>query len=295
VVLAVDAACPGRAEAVALAAFDVALELVGQRLAGPGAAGAAVDETWRRALPAAARAVAADPERILAALSNAAHQVAATPGACADRWVADLERVAPACAAPDDLLRLGQVAAWRAGLAHYRRGAIAAAAALPEPIALAAVGATAAARWRDVEAGLLASEWFDPSCPASTSEVPVRVAAAVGSFRGFGGPFVAPPHVSLVAGQFHVSSGGESWLLTADRYGATFHRTAGGEARPARPAAVLPVLPRGLRVDGDGSLVLHDGRVALPGAGAVTSVAATGTTLAVTRSLTHRVTLVALA
>jgi hypothetical protein len=295
-VRAVDAACPGRAEAVALAAFDVALELVGRQAAGPatagGGVGGAVDELWRRALPAGARAVAAAPERLIAALSNAAHQVAATPGACPGRWVAELERLAPACSDPDDLLRLGQVAAWRAGLAHYRRGAIASAAALPEPVALAAVGAAPTARWSEVEAGLLASEWFDPSRPAARADAPARVAAAVGAFRGFGGPFVAPPHVSLVAGQLHVASADERWLLTADLFGATFHRLAGDEWRPTPPGAPLPP---GLRIEGEGALALPSGRVTLPGRGAMTSAAATATTLAVTWSLTHQVTLVALA
>lgn len=284
VVRAAEAACPGRAEAAALAAFDVALELVGRQ-----AMGGTIDELWRRALPAAARAVAAAPERVLAALSNAAHQVAATPDA--GRWVAELERLAPACPDPDDLLRVGQVAAWRAGLAHYRQGAIAAAGALPEPVALAAVDAAAPARWADVEAGLLASEWFDPSRPATRAGAPTHV-AVVGAFRGFGGSFVAPPRVALVGGRFHVSSGDESWLLTADLYGATFHRLTSAQPRLAPPAGALPP---GLRIGDDGSLALDDGRVTLPGLGAVTSAAATGTTLAATWSLTHQVTLVALA
>lgn len=291
VVRAVHALRPDRAGAVALAAFDIGLDLVGQQVAGPTARGGAIDDTWRRVLPAAARSVAAEPERVIAALSNAAHQVAATPGARVSDWIADMERLAPQCASADDLLRLGQVAAWRAGLAHYRLGAIAAAASLPESLALAAVGASTPARWSDVEAALRKSEWFDPAHPSARSGHAPSVAATAGAFRGFGGPFTAPPRVTFADGHFHVLSGDECWLLTADLYGATFHRLPPEQVRLPAPGKSLP---RGLRIDDDGSLAADDRAVQLYGPGTVTSAAASDTTLAVTWTLTHRVTLVSL-
>jgi hypothetical protein len=279
IVGAVAKASPDRSDAVALTAYEVALELVGQRLVGPLARGVAIDATWRCILPAAARLVAAEPSRVFASLSNAAHQVEATPGARVSDWVHDVMRLAPTCATVDELLAVGQVAAWRAGLAHFRQGAIAAAGMLPQPLALNAIGAAPNREWGEIQAGLLASEWFDPAradaTPVSTSSP--RTVATVGAFRGFGGVFGAPPRVTHAAGHFHVSSVDECWLLTADLYGATFHRVAPDEARLPRP---LETPPSGVRLP--------------DGPGAVTSVASSETTLAVTRSLTHHVILLAL-
>ena len=279
-VSAVAAACPDRSDAMALVAYEVALELVGQRLVGSLARGSAIDATWRRVLPAAARFVAAEPSRMLASLTNAAHQLEATPGARVGAWIDDLIRLAPECTTVEELLRVGQIAAWRAGMAHFRQGAIAAAASLPQPLALSAVGASHDREWAEIEAGLLASEWFDPArseARASTTATSLRTVATVGAFRGFGGVFGVPPRVTHAAGNFHVSSGDECWILTADLFGATFHRVAPGEARLPRP---LETPPSGVRLP--------------DGPGIVTSVASSATTLAVTRSLTHRVILIAL-
>ena len=281
-VCAVAATCPERCDGVALAAYDVALELVGQRIDGTSGRGTAIDNTWRVVLPAAARIVAIEPSRVLASLSNAAHQVEATPGTNVGVWVEDMSRLASECTTVDELLRVGQVVAWRAGLAHFRRGAIGAAAALPEPLALASVGAAPSCRWSEIEAHLLASEWFDPARPddrrVKGTKEPLRTMSMVGAFRGFGGVFVDPPRVTYGAGHFHVSSADERWLLTADLYGATFHRVTPNEVQLPDPVASLPV---GVRVP--------------EGRGSITSVACSETTLAVTWSLTHQVMLLRLA
>jgi hypothetical protein len=278
---AVAAVSADRSDAVALVAYEVALELVGQRLVGPLARGTAIEATWRRLLPAAARLVAADPSRVIASLSNAAHQVEATPGAKVGAWLDEMTPLATTCATVDELLRVGQVVAWRSGMAHFRPGAIAAAASLPQPLALSAVGAAPIHEWAEIEAGLLASEWFDPARPenarASANASSLRTVATVGAFRGFGGVFGVPPRVTHAAGNFHVSSGDERWILTADLFGATFHRVAASEARLPPP---LETPPSGVRLP--------------DGPGVVTSVASSLTTLAVTRSLTHHVLLIAL-
>ena len=278
----VEAACPGSAESTALAAYDAALELVGQQLVGAAGRSPAIYDTWRRVLPAAARIVAMEPARVLASLSNAAYHLDATPGVSVHAWTDDMTRLAGECTQVEDLLRVGQVAAWRAGQAHFRKGAIAAAALLPEPLALRAVGAPPSARWAEVEAGLGASEWFDPARPATAHERgkngPPRRVAMVGAFRGLGGAFLVPPCVTYSDRHFHVLSGEECWMLTADLFGATFHRVAPDAPRPPVPGRKLPA--------GVGSL---------EGPGTMTSAAASDTTLAVTWSLTHQVMLLALA
>jgi hypothetical protein len=116
------------------------------------------------------------------------------------------------------------------------------------------------------------------------------VVARAGAFRGFGGLFVEPPVVAAAGEHFLVRSGGDCWLLTADAFGATFHRATPEESKDARPSSVPPgVTARGTTVSIDGA------RVDLPELGEINGVAANGTTLAVTSPLSHAVVLLALA
>ena len=105
-----------------------------------------------------------------------------------------------------------------------------------------------------------------------------RRCAELGAFRGFGGPFRAPPQVALQQGQLVVSSAEEAWLLAIDAFGATFHR-ASPEERAARAATTLPADARYTK----GTLTVRGQALAAPICGEITSVAADGTTLAITR------------
>lgn len=286
-VRAVDAAAPAYAVDVARAGYELGLELVGQGLAGPAGREPAIERGWREIGTAAAGLLAAAPERVLSAVGNALHQLAATPGARPAEWTLAMRTLAPRCADADAILTLGQVAAWRAGMAHYRAGALAAADRLPHDLALAAVRASSS-DWPETRRRLAADPWFDPSAPAPVAGV--RVVARAGAFRGFGGLFVEPP-VAVVAGEhFLVRSGDECWLLTADAFGATFHRATAEERANPRPTAVPP------GVSAAGTTLAIDGvRMELPELGEIGGVAANGTTLAVTSPFTHALVLVALA
>ncbi len=278
---------PDRAADAAGAAYDAAVDIIGRQIGGPAARHRVIDELWRRVLPRAAGPVAADPARVIPALTNAAHHVAGALGEGASAWVVAMERLAPQAPDADSLLALGQVAAWRAGLAHYRDGALAAAATLPEPLALAAVGAPEAARWSEVRERLAASPWFDPADGGAAAQLP-RVAAVAGGFRGFGGAFVEPPRVGASGAHFGVRSGGDEWVLTADAFGATLHRVGSGDG------AWRSSVPADLRV-ARGKVVWKGTPVAQAVWGEVTSAAANPTTLAFTAALTHGVIVVALA
>ncbi|HEX8905340.1 MAG TPA: hypothetical protein VF771_10885, partial [Longimicrobiaceae bacterium] len=245
-----------------------------------------IDEGWRTVAPAAAALVAAAPELVLASLSNALHQLAATPGARPAEWMSAMATLAPQCQDSTVFLALGQVAAWRAGMAHFRQGALAAADALPETLALQAVGA-GGGRWAEIRERLRADPWFDPAHPEG-GFVP-RVVARAGAFRGFGGIFTEPPRVGAAGDHFVIASGGECWLLTADAFGATFHRATPGDLAHPQP----PGLPEGVAVDGSG-VTVHGARCNLPELGEITSAVAIGGTLAITSALTHAVVLISI-
>jgi len=284
---------PDCAADVVMAAYETGLELIGQKLVASGARNQFIEEGWRRVFPPTASLVAKWPARVIGAVSNALHNLAGTPGARPEQWISEMEKLGPQCADVEALLRLGQVEAWRAGLAHFRQGAVAAADNLPTPLALAAVGAAATGDWTEIRKCLLADPWYNPSAAAATGNVKatrVQVMAQAGAFRGYGGVFVEPPRVASAGEHFLVRSGEESWLLTADVFGATFHRSNVDEFESA---AKTTKLPSGLRVS-DSKLSWKDERFEIGGLGKFTSTAANDTTLALTSELTHSVILVGL-
>jgi hypothetical protein len=286
---AVERVRPDALADVAMAAYDAALELVGQRLAGSGSHVTAIEEAWRRVLPQAAPLVANAPVRMIAAVCNAAHQLAATPGARPGQWIETMATLAPQCADADTFLKLGQVAAWRAGLAHFRRSALAIADTLPEVLALTAAGASRDATWDNLSRRLSADPWLDPASSQARASG-FRVAASVGSFRGFGGLFIEPPRLCPAGEHFLVNSGDGYWLLTADAFGATFHRASKEEFNQALKT---PPLPPGLRIERS-RVTMNGASWELPSMGSVTSAAANQTTLAVATQLSHAILLIAL-
>jgi hypothetical protein len=275
---AVHAVRPDRVAEVVMAAFEVGLELLGQRLVGPGARWPVLEDGWRELVPAAPLVVAAEPARVLAAVCNALHNLAATPGARPSWWISEMRRLAPRCANADELLAVGQICAWRAGLAHFRAGALAVGDTLPAPLAAEAAGAPGAA-WAELRAALSRDPWLVPGAASGPRTI------RVGAFEGFGGLFLAPPRAVARDANLYVLSGGGAWLLTADAFGATFHRAAADECGPPSVA-----LPAGVELFG-GAVMAGATRVSLDGE--LTSAAATATTLALTSALSHAVVLVA--
>jgi hypothetical protein len=271
-----------------VAAYEIGLELVAQKLAGTGARDHGIEEGWRRVLFPIVPLWASAPARVLGAVSNALHNLAVTPGARPEEWIVALERLGPKCKDCEALLRLGQVAAWKAGLAHFRKGAIASADALPEEIVLGLLNSPESTTWPELRKGLLANPWFDPSKSLKQGKEGRPVSVLTGAFRGFGGLFIEPPHVTCTGEDFFVRSGEECWLLTADLYGATFHR-----ATPSEFVSAGSRLPPELRIDAE-KIVWKGQPLQISSIGKRTSVAANPTTLAFTTDLTHSVTLVAL-
>jgi hypothetical protein len=111
--------------------------------------------------------------------------------------------------------------------------------------------------------------------------------AAVGGFRGFGGPFLRTPRVAWANGRFLAGDGEESWVLTADAFGATFHRSDATPEGRGRTA--------GFRIDRRGKVTRGKQTRVFAEFQDYTSAADDETTLAVTVPRSHRVYLVALA
>lgn len=289
VVAAVAGLQPERVAGVVYAAFDAGLELVGQRLVGRGAENSAIAAGWRDLLPVAARQVGQMPGPLLAGFSNALYHLARTPGARPGFWVTEMLRLTPLCADAALLLQVGQMLAWRAGLAHLREGVLQRAAALAPDLALAAVGADPLSDWPATLLRLQQDPWFDPG--AALPHIPSAAATArVGGFRGFGGLFVAPPEVAADSQHLWVRSAEECWLLTADCFGHTFHRATTEEFDAAARNQALPG-----EVKVRGTQIVHpQGTLDLADLVSIRSVAATAHTLALTSPCAHAIVLIPL-
>ena len=267
-------------------AYDVALSLVGQKLAGPSSRLSFIEDGWRRIFPKIARLVATDSATLLPAISNALYQLDSTTGARPDEWIDAMERLGPECPDSATLLKLGQLLGWRSGLSHFREPALAIADSLPPTLTKSALNIQSDSEWSTVRAELESNPWFDPQ--KTESPEPLQMMMRIGSFRGFGGLFPTPPLVRSAGDNLYVRSGNDYWLLRADIFGATFHRSSVTESEGGQST-----LPDGLQVSGD-SISFRGHKRSIPDLDRFTSAAVTSTTLALTSSLTYAIVLLAL-
>lgn len=278
----VEASAPQATAAVVMAAFDLALELVGQGLAGHGARTARMDRAWAQLAPRCASLLASAPTRLLGLLSNAVVQLEAVPTARVDAWIDNMTGLADQADTIAQWQALGQVLAWRAGLAHFRDGALAAADSLPEPLALQATAAAPGSSWSAVRDGYRADRWWSPE-PALRAAVADGVAC--GDFTGFGGRFAQPPEVRVGAQGFVVRSAERYFLLVADVYGAVLLPAVAAEFEHAHTGASASVGLSGATVRlGERYLNLD-----LPPTGL--AVCASADTVAISSSWTHAIRL----
>ena len=285
---------PQQAESVAEALYDLSLDLVGREFLGPHSRYPALAEGWSVLFSQLPERLAEAPWLFPGAITNALYNLSATPGARPAEWMQSVVTLSAACDNVPELLAASQVAAWRAGLAHYRLSALERCRTLRSNISGLALGLpgfkasflTLPAR-DSLIAALLADPWLDPAAPEPPANPALHVVARVGAFRGFGGLFMAPPRVTCPAGQFVVSDGDDQWLLFADRFGSSFQRAASpptGQPKMSQPYFQLNL---------EGELTKGQLRAKFPELARSQSSAANDTTLAVTTPLSHAVTLLA--
>lgn len=206
----VDAVAPPQVDAVVDVCYDAALELVGRALVGPAAASSALADAWREVLPRFASLLGEHPADVVGLVSNAALNLAAIPGARSAQWRAEMVAAAPLIGDLTQLRVAGQVSAWRAGAAHFWRGALQACAALPDALALALLHAPAGTRLD----ALASDPWWQGLDAYGQRE------RDIGAFTGFGGQFGTPPEVRSADDGFLVCAGKRAFFLVADAYGA---------------------------------------------------------------------------
>lgn len=229
VAVAVARVEPDRVGDAVQVAYEIGIELVGQRLLGQQARSPWVRRAWRAIAPVAAPLVARAPRDTLGALSNAAIQLGTTPGARTAQWVELLAGAAPHCTDVETLRRAGAVCAWRAGMVQLRDAAMAAGEHLPTRLAMACLGLDADRPGEAIWSRLRASRWSAPDEARAPGHV-------LGGFTGFGGTFPEPPVIRADAIGFIARAGARIYALDADAFGAAA-LSAGVERFEAAPQA----------------------------------------------------------
>lgn len=290
IVEAVHSHAPEQTAAIAELLYDLSLDLVAHDLLGPEARYPHLAKGWATLLPRLARFIILAPRRVIGSITNALYNLSAAPGARPREWLEMMLTLAEHCADVEALLTVGQIAAWRAGLAHYRLDALKLSEKLAAPnpaLAHLALGLPNAADLSSALSQLRVNPWVHP---ASITQSPItnhqlQIVSRVGAFRGFGGLFMAPPLVMVEDGRLVVWEGDNFWWLMADAFGATFTR-CGEPSLKEKDSGIFKIDSKGKATHGKLSR-------AFPELAGATSAASLPHTLAVTTALSHAVILIA--
>jgi hypothetical protein len=279
---------PERLRQAVLALYDVSLDLFAVSQLGPEAKSPWVRRVWEELLPTLPVLLGREARRVAGALSNAVLQVANQVGARPENWMERMLAAAPRCTSVSELMRVGVIAAWQAGMAQYRDAALTAAREAPLP-ASAACGITSPpdpSNWAAALHRLSRNRWLTvPEALAGAEPRELRSVGAVGAFRGFGGPFLQPPRVQLQKGRMFASDAEATFNLIADAQGAYFRRVnirVTGRQNSTHA-----------QLDANGVIRWNGLQLAVPQLVNPTSFACDGATLAVTIGTSHQVYLFA--
>jgi len=290
---AVSHIAPDRVDETVDALYDLSLELMGKTYLGETTRYPALLIAWRKLFVSLASLLAREPMKFASAVTNAVYNLSTTPASRPTFWIDAMEEVGKRCADGAAFLEAGKVVAWRAGMTHYREGALDACLTLDAGLARAALGLPESSNVaiETVVERLRHDPWLAPMEASGTASRAKRliIAKAVGAFRGFGGVFVSPPQVALAKGELIAVDREGSWLVMADVFGATFHRL--GAARTLEKKSTGGAFA----IDKRGNVSCGSQSMAFPPLANATSSAATDTTLAVTIPHSHAIYLIALA
>ncbi|MEO5373449.1 MAG: hypothetical protein H7840_04125 [Alphaproteobacteria bacterium] len=225
IVQAVAEARPERAGPVLDRLYDLSLDLLGRSVIGPESRHPAIDEGWRRLLGGLPGLTAAEPEAMARIVTNALFTLSTEPAARPRQWIDLMAEVGPLCPNPKRFAKCGTVAAWRAGMAHYRDGALAVCARLEAESAARLLGLADAATVPTALAALRDDPWLPPGEAGPPAPSVLTLVGTVGGFVGFGGPFLAPPRVAWHDGAMVATDERTAFSIHADACGRVLLRT----------------------------------------------------------------------
>lgn len=287
------------------AIYDRVLDLTGKDYLGHAGKYPGYETAYATILHDVPAMVLAEPRRFSGAVANALYNLARTPGARADQWTAEMQRIGDAAPDMQTYLDMGIVAAWRAGMAHYRRRALEIAETLAVLPALRALGVDFAVTPPDRLEGrreeflrtLQTDAWRTPEAVAR-SMLSIQSGEAkktrpllrpCGGFSGFGGLFITPPRIQYSKHGFLVDDREGEYLLYTDIFGSVFRRVR-LELMDDGDLDAPNAVGTSLRLDArDGSVYDGSVRYDAPQLSGAETWAAAGRTLCATHPASHQV------
>ena len=278
------------ASSVLDAIYPMVLDGVGRAWIGPSVRQPEVGAAWSIALAGCRRQIEPEPSRLAVALLKALRTLSDTTGAQPLRWAQRLADLSELADSTDALLDAGAVLAWREGLVRIRTAALRASSRLDPTLALAALGVDTShtpAELMTALGQLEANPWLTPEeafePPRPGGELAIQ--AVCGGFRGFDGPFLAPPTLAASTSGI-VASDGDRWFrLHADVFGIAFERISdfnAGSTPEDRP-----------QIRSDGVVRWGEQSTWFDELANAPCAASTATTLAVVIPTSHRIALIA--
>lgn len=200
---------------VALQLAALGLDLSAQGLLSGRGVLAPVAQGLERLVTAYPGFVLANPPLMLACWVNALVQLCRHPGARPQQWLDDLLLWGGQSQDLQEFLKLGQVLAWRAGLAHYRQGALSVLSQLSPGLQASLLLGQSLEHWR-------ASPW----CKGQTPQPPsLHLCELTAGFAGWGGQLLGLPELSWQADHLMVSDSAQGWHVFRDAWGESWIRS----------------------------------------------------------------------
>ena len=288
IVEAVEFFNPSRTREIVSILYDISLDLLAQGLLGPHSRYPFVMQGWNELFPKIPNQISTAPRAVIGSITNALYNLSQVDGARPQEWLETMSTVAALAADVPGFLQAGQIASWRAGLSHFRSGALDLCKKTPEPLVRIALGLPGMEKpppLNEILSKMDADVWLHPGRAGKMSgQQNLKIVSRVGAFRGFGGLFRKPPLVGCSDGHFIVKEDNTYWLLTADVFGATFHQVDGVSETESRSS---------IKIERDGRVRLGGLTGQFEELSDFTSAVSIGSTLAVTTSLSFAVCLVA--
>ncbi len=262
--------------------FSVALTLTQRSLLGPKSRHEFVTRAWRELLTQTPWLVAEHTQDVAIAVSNAAYNLGLRTEDIQERWLQTMLEVAVEKPDLKAFLDAGIVAAWSAGMAHWRKPALEAWGRLDPKLARVTLRLNVD---DSTPIEVLRQHLVHVfQRPAGTDDPSLQIVYRTGGFRGFAGPFLAPPKVYASGDRvFAVDSTGHH-MIFADAFGALIERTT--ESTPS--ATTSP-----FRYETDGTVRAFGATCHFPMLASASSVASNQDFMAVALPHSHHIWIIA--
>jgi hypothetical protein len=235
--------------------------------------------------------IADRPDEFLKHITQALIQLCTTSGARPEEWTRLMIQCNPASRTYEELLQTGFAAAWRSGMAHYRKKAFQIIQnSTPEIIhqLLNRNEPPSPVEVKTIIENMSRNPWLTVEQAAQNIQTSTRlsIVAQAGGFTGFGGLFISPPSIRSNGEELVAICGEHAWTLFADCYGKVFLPSDGDSTAFINPKTDFNYYPNGTVSYGSYNAVFSD----LSNAN---SFAALGGTFAVTIPYSHSIYLIA--